>query len=244
MAAVAGLVPCAESGMRIFVRGLPCDSCHARVSRMPVNSPWAPAAGCSVIASMPVISSKQRCSRSIDFENALRQRLGPVGMRLGQPFDAGHKLVHARVVLHGARAQRIHAEIDGVVPCGEAREVANDFDLAQLGELAGRLADALCQEATRIDGRHIERRQFVCALARRRFLKEQRFVLRRVRADLSQCVRTPGLASALFVSDSSVTLTPPPARQPAPWPQRQSFRAASLPSRTRACSCATRDTSG
>jgi hypothetical protein len=30
MAAVAGLVPCAESGMRIFLRGLPCDSCHAR----------------------------------------------------------------------------------------------------------------------------------------------------------------------------------------------------------------------
>ena len=74
-----------------------------------------------------------------DFEHALRERVGPVGMRLGQALDAGDELVDARVVLHGAGAERIHAEIDGVVPGGEAREVADDLDLAQLGEQPGAL---------------------------------------------------------------------------------------------------------
>ena len=77
-----------------------------------------------------------------DFQNALRQRLGPVRMRLGQAFDARHKLIDARVVLHGAGAQRIHAEVDRVVPGGEPREVADDLDLAQLGQQPRRRRDA------------------------------------------------------------------------------------------------------
>ena len=57
MVAVAGLVPCAESGTMTFVRAVsPRDSWYALISSMPVNSPWAPAAGCTVTASMPVIS--------------------------------------------------------------------------------------------------------------------------------------------------------------------------------------------
>ena len=104
---------------------------------MPVNSPCAPAAGCSVIASMPVMSMQAALQQVDDFKHALRQRVGPVGMRLGQPLDARDKLVHARVVLHGAGAQRIHAQVDGVVPRGEPREVANDFDLAQLRQQPG-----------------------------------------------------------------------------------------------------------
>ena len=84
-----------------------------------------------------------------DFENALGERFGPVGMRFGQAFDARDELVHARVVLHGARAQRIHAEIDGVVPGGEAREVADDFDLAQLRQQARRLAVRIAQQLRR-----------------------------------------------------------------------------------------------
>jgi hypothetical protein len=65
MAAVAGLVPCAESGIRIFLRGLPRFSSSARISRMPVSSPCAPAAGCSVTASMPVISASAASMRAI-----------------------------------------------------------------------------------------------------------------------------------------------------------------------------------
>ncbi len=40
----------------------PAASSNARTSRMPVSSPCAPAAGCSVIASMPVISSSAASS--------------------------------------------------------------------------------------------------------------------------------------------------------------------------------------
>ena len=82
-----------------------------------------------------------------DFENALRERFGPVGMRLGQALDARDKFVHARVVLHGAGAERIHAEVDGVVPGGEAREVADDLDLAELREQAGHLAVRVAEQS-------------------------------------------------------------------------------------------------
>ena len=52
--------------------GSSCADCpasrdSARISRMPVSSPCAPAAGCSVIASMPVISSRQSLERLDDF---------------------------------------------------------------------------------------------------------------------------------------------------------------------------------
>ena len=120
-----------------------------------------------------------------DLEHALRQRFGPVGMRLGQPLDARHKLVDARVVLHRARAQRIHAQVDGVVPRREPREVADDLDLAQLRQQPRRLAMRIAQQRRGVDCRHIERRQLVSALARRGLLKDQPFVLRLVRTDFA-----------------------------------------------------------
>ena len=64
-----------------------------------------------------------------DAEATLRQRLRLIGVRVGDAIERRDRLVHARVVLHGATAQRIHAEVDGVVPGGEAGEVANDLDL-------------------------------------------------------------------------------------------------------------------
>src|SRR5579864_4436215 len=54
-------------------------------------------------------------------------------MAVGQAFKAGHRLVHPRVVLHGAGPQRVHAQINGAVPGGKAGEVADDFDFADLG---------------------------------------------------------------------------------------------------------------
>jgi len=44
-----------------------------------------------------------------DFKDALGERVGAVGVRLGQAFNARDELVDARVVLHGAGAERIHA---------------------------------------------------------------------------------------------------------------------------------------
>ena len=69
-----------------------------------------------------------------DFKNALGERVWPVGMRFGEALDARDGFVDARVVLHGAGAERIHAQVDGVVPRREPREVADDLDLAKLRE--------------------------------------------------------------------------------------------------------------
>jgi len=52
----------------------------------------------------------------------------------GDAVEPGDEFVHARVVLHRAGTQRIHAQVNRVVPRRKAREVANDFDLAHLGK--------------------------------------------------------------------------------------------------------------
>ena len=57
MAALAGLVPCAEAGMRHTLRWWsPRDAWYARMAIRPVYSPAAPELGCSDTASKPVIS--------------------------------------------------------------------------------------------------------------------------------------------------------------------------------------------
>jgi hypothetical protein len=83
---------------------------------------------------MPVISASL-FQRRHHFQDSLRERFGLIGMRPGESFDARHLLVHARIVFHGAGAERIEAEIDGVVLRGEAREVADGFHFADFGEI-------------------------------------------------------------------------------------------------------------
>ena len=112
--------------------------------------------------------------------------IGAVRVRLGEAFNARDQLIDARVVLHGAGAERIHAQVDGVVPGGEAREVADDFDLAQLGQFAGLFAVRGAEQRGRVDLRHIERRHLVGLFAGRGLLEDQRFVLRLVGTDLAQ----------------------------------------------------------
>ncbi len=112
-----------------------------------------------------------------DAQRALADALRLIRMRLGQSHQPRDVLVHARVVLHGARAQRIHAVIDRVVPGGDAREVADDLDLADLGHLAQVFARVVAEQFGGIDFRHVERRQLVGLLAGRRLLEDQAFVL-------------------------------------------------------------------
>ncbi len=107
-----------------------------------------------------------------DFENALGERVGTVGVGFGEAFDAGDQLVNAGVVLHGAGAEGVHAEIYGVVPGGEAGEVANDLDLAQFRQQPGRLAVCVAKQRRRVNGWHVKRRHLVGALAGRGFLEE------------------------------------------------------------------------
>src|SRR5437899_9679311 len=67
--ALAGLVPCAEVGIRHVVRGpSPRERWYARITSNPVNSPWAPELGCSDTLGNPVISD----SMSSSWRNSVR----------------------------------------------------------------------------------------------------------------------------------------------------------------------------
>ena len=68
-----------------------------------------------------------------DFEGALRVALVSERMKICEPCDTRDAFVEARVVLHRARAQRVHAEIDRIVPGGHANEVPNDVHFADFG---------------------------------------------------------------------------------------------------------------
>src|SRR5215208_7567039 len=49
-------------------------------------------------------------------------------MKISEARDARYSFVQSRVVLHRTRAERIHAEIDRVVPGRHANEVSNHVD--------------------------------------------------------------------------------------------------------------------
>src|SRR5712664_2374542 len=113
-----------------------------------------------------------------DLEAALRKLLRLIGMFRGSAIEPGHEFIYARVVLHGAGAKRIHAQVDSVVPRRKAREVAKDFDLAHFGKTFNARAPVIGAESFGgIGGRHIERRQFERALSRRGLLKDESFAL-------------------------------------------------------------------
>ena len=117
---------------------------------------------------------------------ALRKFRGLFGMLGREPIEPRDEFVHARVVLHSAGAERIHPQIDGVIPGGKPREVADDFDFADFREAVNRLArEFAAHRRGRIDRRNVERRQLHPALARRGFLEDQPFVLADVLARLA-----------------------------------------------------------
>ena len=91
-----------------------------------------------------------------DFETALGEFLGLIRMGPGETFGACDEFVHARVVLHGAGAEGIEAEINGVIPSGEAGEVAEGFELADFGEVFDLGTDvAFAEDCFGVDRRDI-----------------------------------------------------------------------------------------
>jgi len=56
-------VPCEESGINTFDRGLPFFVWKARMINRPVSSPDAPAGGWNVALDIPVIAHRARSSR-------------------------------------------------------------------------------------------------------------------------------------------------------------------------------------
>ena len=104
-----------------------------------------------------------------NFQAALREFLRLVGMLGGDAVQARDEFVHARIVFHRAGAERIHAEIDRVVPRREPREVADHFDFADFGKSFDGLAGVVrAQRGARVHGGHVERRQLECRACRAR----------------------------------------------------------------------------
>ena len=140
-------------------------------------------------------------------------------MSVGQPVEPRHHFVHSRVVLHGARAQRIHAQINGVVPGGKTRKVADDFNLAHFRHVAEIPSFGWTQELCRVYFRHVERRQLPGGLASPRFFEDQTLVLADVtggfaghvlhRATSSMSLRTS--ASFMARVERSLSATRPTA---------------------------------
>jgi hypothetical protein len=112
-----------------------------------------------------------------DAQRTLAERLRQIGMRIRNSLNRRDRLVHPRVVLHRAGAERIHAEVDRIVPCRQPREVANDLDLAHLRHHAKITAQAIAQQRRGIHRWHIQLRQPISLLPRRRLLEDQPFVL-------------------------------------------------------------------
>ena len=115
--------------------------------------------------------------KSVDqLQVALHQGVGRHGVTVGEAGQPRDLLVEPGVVLHGAGAERIDAVVHAVVPLGEAREVADDFHLAQLGQ--GREAAALQVGGAGVaGGGNIGLRQVHAPLAGDRALEGEGFAL-------------------------------------------------------------------
>src|SRR5258708_4660651 len=103
-----------------------------------------------------------------------------------QTFRARNKLVDARIVFHGAGAQRVKAEVDRVVVSREPGEVANRLHFADFGEVLDFRTDIAGPENGRgIDRGNVEIGQLVADLPGRAGLKQKWFVLCGVLSDFA-----------------------------------------------------------
>src|SRR5437762_4058977 len=98
-------------------------------------------------------------------------------MVCGGTRELGYSLVDPGVVLHGARAQRIHSGIDPVVPGGKPREVSQDFQFRHFGETVDLGADeVLAENLFGSEGGNVQRRKLDPGLSGRRALEDQALV--------------------------------------------------------------------
>ena len=133
MTALAGLVPCAEVGMRQMLR---CPSqrlrCQARITSSPVYSPWDPALGCKEIPANPVISASH--SSNCWNMSLVATRLPERGKRMQaaelRPRDGQH--LRRRVQLHRAGAERDHRSRQRQVARLQPLQVAHHFRLRMI----------------------------------------------------------------------------------------------------------------
>src|SRR5581483_9497125 len=92
IAAVAGFVPCAESGTSTVRRAAsPRSASHAWITRTPANSPCAPAIGASAVPAMPVISASISCRPCMSASAPCASSAGCIGCASANPGSAATK---------------------------------------------------------------------------------------------------------------------------------------------------------
>ena len=118
MAALAGLVPWALSGMRTRVpMRLPLVAEIGGGDSRAVSSPWAPAAGCSETRveagdlGEDILHLPEQFQHALAGSSSLCKR-----MQVGQARQGGQPFVPLGVVLHGTRPERIEIGVDRHVP--------------------------------------------------------------------------------------------------------------------------------
>ena len=105
-----------------------------------------------------------------ELERALRGLLLLVRMEVAEAGQVHDPLVHARVVLHRAGAERVEARVDAEVAVGERGEVAHEVGLRDLRQARRRRAAELVRDFRL---RHVVARQRARAAARLRLLVDQ-----------------------------------------------------------------------
>ena len=105
-----------------------------------------------------------------ELERALRGLLLLVRMEVAEARQVDDPLVHARVVLHRAGAERVEARVDAEVAVGESREVADELGLRDLGQPRRLPAGELLRD---LRLRQLVARQRAGATARLRLLEDQ-----------------------------------------------------------------------
>jgi hypothetical protein len=105
---------------------------------MPVSSPWAPARGCMVKASMPVMLVQELLQLMDNPQAALGQKpaapqLGQQGMQPGEPWQTAHHFAELGIVFHGAGAQGIGAHVHPEVHAAELGVMPHQIDFSHLG---------------------------------------------------------------------------------------------------------------
>ena len=144
---------------------------------MPVISPWAPAAGCRLTASMPLISFKYSCSSNNSCRLPWDRASGRGRVVLAEAGQARHVFVDFWIVFHSAGAERIEIAVDAEIPLRKTGEMTHHIELGQFGKVFDGIADFIRrQEGFDFHVGQPASRQGIRFASRRTEFEQRRFV--------------------------------------------------------------------
>ena len=157
---------------------------------------------------------------------SLRQFIRQIGMRRREPFESRDPLIQLRIVLHRTRAERIHPEVDRVVPGRNPGEMANDVDFADFRQAGKVIFPPILGREKLVDrlGLDVECRQVVSNAPRSGPLKDQSFILVDVLTGFFDHDDSPGLSDLPSTLDGQTAIGVAARFQPTPRAHRSTDR--------------------